>query len=199
MALTESVASLLASMPSFLSRTGSSSRSCVQQRGRLVIYIIRACYAAVLLWFAVGEAAAQTTTDVMLSSSKNPSAFGEFVSFFAIANSSTGPTPTGTVQFMDGPTNLGGPRAVERQFGFSPPLNAAALGTSSLSPGAHLITAVYSGDAQNAPATATLTQVVIAAVQPAPVPTLSSWQTAFLALLICVGGVATVRLFEQNT
>jgi len=161
-----------------------------------VIYIIRACCAAVLLWFAIGEATAQTATNVTLHSSKNPSAFGDFVGFAATVMGSNGSRATGTVQFMDGPTNLGEPIAVELDFAFGPPSNDAGLLTSVLAPGAHLISAVYSGDAQNAPATATVTQIVIAAAQPVSVPTLSSWLTALLALLICVAGVAIVRRFE---
>lgn len=157
-----------------------------------MIYIIRASCAAVLFWFAIGEAAAQTATIVTLHSSKNPSVFGDLVGLVASVNNGS----SGTVQFMDGPINLGGPNAVQLDFAFSPPVSQAALLTSALSPGKHLITAVYSGDAQNAPATATLTQVVFAAAQPVSVPALSSWQTVLLALFICVVGVATVRRLE---
>jgi hypothetical protein len=157
-----------------------------------VTYIIRACCAAVLLWFAIGEAAAQTSTISSLYSSKNPSTFGDPVRFSVFVKGGT----TGTVQFMDGPNNLGEPVAVQADAAFGPPQFDAGLLTSELSPGTHLMTAVYSGDALTAPGTSTLTQVVLAAAQPVSVPTLSSWRTALLALLICAVGVVMARRFE---
>src|SRR5260370_19372905 len=49
-------------------------------------------------------------------------------------------TPTGTVQFKDGVTNLGTPVTLSSGTAASSPI-------SSLTVGAHKITAVYSGDA----------------------------------------------------
>ena len=54
-------------------------------------------------------------------------------------NSPGGGTPTGTVQFRDGTTNLGGPQALTP--------TGATLITSALGGGTHSISAVYSGDA----------------------------------------------------
>jgi len=87
---------------------------------------------------------------VTLTSSLNPSQFGQSVTFTAKV---TGVSPTGTVTFKDGATVLG-----------TGTLNAngqAIFTTSSLSSGNHAITAVYGGDANNARSTSpVLTQVV---------------------------------------
>jgi hypothetical protein len=92
----------------------------------------------------------QSTTSVTLTSSQNPSNFGQAVTFTATV---TGSSPTGTVTFKDGGTVLG-----------TSTLNGsgqAFFTTSSLSVGSHTITAVYSGDANNAASTsAVLTQLV---------------------------------------
>ena len=96
-------------------------------------------------------------TTITLSSSVNPSDFGQTVIFTATVTGSGG-TPTGTVQFKDGGTNLGLVTLTE---------GVAVEGLISPTPGTHTITAEYSGDANFLPSTATLTQVVKAA------PTLS--------------------------
>jgi Bacterial Ig-like domain (group 3)/FG-GAP-like repeat/Abnormal spindle-like microcephaly-assoc'd, ASPM-SPD-2-Hydin len=87
---------------------------------------------------------APTTTT--LTSSLNPSNFGQSVTFTATA---TGEgfkvTPTGTVTFFDSTTNLG-----------SSNLNASAqatLSTSTLTVGTHSITATYNGDSNYASST----------------------------------------------
>jgi hypothetical protein len=64
-----------------------------------------------------------------------------------------GNAPTGTVQFKDGSTNLGGP--VELAY------EQAYYSTNALTAGSHRITAVYSGDANNlGSSSVVLTQVV---------------------------------------
>jgi YVTN family beta-propeller protein len=88
---------------------------------------------------------------VSLTSSANPSAAGQPVTFTATI-ACTGFTPTGTVTFKDGTTVLG-----------AVPLsgNQAILTVSSLGTGSHPIAAVYSGDANCIMASsAVLTQVV---------------------------------------
>src|SRR5712691_4890512 len=72
---------------------------------------------------------------VTVTSSSNPSVFGQPVTFTATL---TPANATGTVQFLDGVTNLGAPVTVSN--------GTATLLTSSLSIGGHSITAVYSGD-----------------------------------------------------
>ena len=77
------------------------------------------------------------STTTSLTSSPNPSAYGQAVMFTATVSSGSG-TPSGAVTFFDGSTTLG-----------TSALNAsgvAALSTSSLSGGTHSITAQYGGD-----------------------------------------------------
>jgi len=77
-----------------------------------------------------------------VSSSANPSTSGQPVTFTAVVSTSmpSSGTPTGTVQFKDGVTNLGSPVTLSNG-------TAASSSISSLTVGAHKITAVYSGDA----------------------------------------------------
>jgi beta-glucanase (GH16 family) len=72
---------------------------------------------------------------VTVSSSGNPSVVGQSVTFTATLVPASA---TGTVQFKDGSTNLGGAAAVVN--------GSATFSTSSLSVGVHNITANYSGD-----------------------------------------------------
>jgi hypothetical protein len=78
---------------------------------------------------------ASSTTGV--SSSANPSDYGQQVTFTATVMSGAG-TPSGTVQFKNGANNLGSAIALSG--------GQAQLSTSSLSPGTHTITADYNGD-----------------------------------------------------
>jgi parallel beta-helix repeat protein len=102
----------------------------------------------------------QDSTTTTLSSSANPSVFGQAVTFTATvsANSPGAGTPIGTVTFMDGATTLGtGTLAVvngQDQASFT----TAAL---SVSGSPHSISAVYSGDTNDAGSTSnTVTQTV---------------------------------------
>jgi hypothetical protein len=108
--------------------------------------------------FVPGNAADLTITKApntpTLSSSPNPSAFGQSVTFTARVTGPAGTaTPTGTVTFSDGSTTLG--------TGTLNTSGIANLATSSLAVGGHTITAVYSGDANFAgPTSAAIAQVV---------------------------------------
>lgn len=96
----------------------------------------------------VNTAAATTT----VSSSKNPTVFGQAVSFTATVSATSG-TPTGTVTFLDGATTLG--TATLDSTG------AGSFTTSSLAVGNHSITASYSGDSNfNASTSSAFTQIV---------------------------------------
>src|SRR5439155_1304279 len=86
-----------------------------------------------------------------LSSSLNPSVFGQAVTFTATVSAvspGTG-TPTGTVQFKTNGVNFGA--AVALSGG-----TATSAGLSSLAPGAYTVTAVYNGDANFNTSTGTL-------------------------------------------
>jgi hypothetical protein len=99
---------------------------------------------------AVTQTVNKITTATALTSSLDPSVFGQPVTFTATVNPSSG--PTGMVQFFDGPTPLG---AVSLSGG------TASLTTATLAVGSHFITAVYSGDASYGGSTSvSLTQIV---------------------------------------
>lgn len=85
-------------------------------------------------------APAATTTSV--SSSANPSVFGQPVTFTATVSTAGLGTPTGNVQFFDGATPIGGPVALNGS-------GQAQVMTSTLSVGNHTITANYAGDVPN--------------------------------------------------
>jgi len=94
-------------------------------------------------------------TTTALSSSADPSTFGQSVTFTATvaAAAARGGAPTGTVIFMDGPTVLGN-STVGRS-------GMAAISTTGLSGGTHSITAVYEGDAESVASTSSaISQVV---------------------------------------
>ncbi len=90
-------------------------------------------------------------TTTALSSSLNPSNYGQAVTFTASVTSA-GPTPTGKVQFLDGTKPLG-----SRTLSGS----VATLTTSKLAVGTHPITAEYLGDADNAKGTSSVLDQVV--------------------------------------
>lgn len=98
-------------------------------------------------------------TSVGLSSSQNPAAFGNAVTFTATVRPSTA---TGTIQFNDGVTPLGSPVTL---VGASASLTVPDSTLSALSVGPHPITAVYSGDDEDAGSTSsTLNELVSDAI-----------------------------------
>jgi hypothetical protein len=100
----------------------------------------------------VTQAVGVVGTGTALTSSLDPSVFGQAVIFTATVNPSSG--PTGTVQFFDGVNSLG---TVALSGG------TASLTTSALAVGTHFITATYSGDSNFGGSTSSaLTQTVAA-------------------------------------
>jgi hypothetical protein len=91
------------------------------------------------------------STTTTLTSSVNPSAYGQAVTFTAIIDSNATNFPTGTVTFKDGDNTLG--------FG-SLTSGRAQYSTTTLSPGPHAIAAVFGGDDRFGSSSATLTQTV---------------------------------------
>ncbi|HTC93897.1 MAG TPA: Ig-like domain repeat protein, partial [Terriglobales bacterium] len=75
-----------------------------------------------------------------VSSSMNPSTSGQPVTFTAVVSAVMPGTPTGAVQFKDGANDLGPQMTLSNGTAALPP-------TTSLTVGAHSITAVYGGDA----------------------------------------------------
>jgi hypothetical protein len=92
----------------------------------------------------------QARTSTTLTSSANPSRYGQTVTLTARVTSAAGPV-TGMVTFYDGSNPLN-----------TVPLSGgvATLSTSSLGAGSHSITAVYAGNANLATSQAMLTQTV---------------------------------------
>jgi len=108
-----------------------------------------------------GAGLASTTTT--LSSSLNPSHYGQQITFTAVVTPSGSGTPTGSVTFDDGATSLGSVILAK---------GVATLTTNALTAGSHSISATYSGDATFAASTsAPLVQTV---AQASPTVTLSS-------------------------
>ena len=99
---------------------------------------------------AITQAVNQASTTMVLTSSLNPSTFGQSVTFTATVSPSFG--PTGTVQFFDGATSLG----TGALSG-----GTASLTTATLTAGSHSITATYGGNTNFTGSTASaLTQTV---------------------------------------
>lgn len=121
-------------------------------------HTITATYAGVLGSFqassnstTVEVSAGLDTPSVVVTSSANPAMASSAVTFTATVSGS-GETPTGTVTFRDGSTQLGSGTLAS---------GAATYTTSSLAGGVHSITAVYSGDSSYATRTSSaLSQVV---------------------------------------
>ena len=91
------------------------------------------------------------TTSTTLTSSRNPSNYGQSVTFTATVTASSG-TPTGTVIFYDGSTAIGSATLSN---------GSASISTSTLPAGSNSITAAYQGSSSFAPSTsAPLIQVV---------------------------------------
>jgi uncharacterized protein (TIGR03437 family) len=105
----------------------------------------------------VAPPALPATSSVFLTSSANPTALGQAVTFTAAVSgqSPSSGFPTGTVQFSDGATALGSVSVLGRQAVFT---------TSALAGGSHNIIARYSGDSTFPSAQARLDQVVNAPV-----------------------------------
>ncbi|MGA2352168.1 MAG: Ig-like domain repeat protein, partial [Terracidiphilus sp.] len=85
----------------------------------------------------VGIAAPLNSTTVTLSSSLNPSTFGQNVTITATVTTGTG-SPTGTVTFFDGATQLGTPVTLTG--------GVATYKSTTFTVGSHAITATYNGD-----------------------------------------------------
>lgn len=97
-----------------------------------------------------------TTTGV--TSSVNPSDFGQSVTFTATVTSNGG-TPAGTVQFKDNGTNLGGLQTLN-------PSGVATFATSALTVGTHTITADYGGGTNFLASSGTLLNGQVVRAQP---------------------------------
>ena len=97
---------------------------------------------------SVNQAVNQDGTSTVLSSSVNPSVYGQSVTFTATVSAAApgSGTPTGSVTFMDGSTALGSATLSSGKASFK---------TSSMAVGSQSITADYSGDGNFTTSTST--------------------------------------------
>ncbi len=94
-------------------------------------------------------------TSIAVDSNDNPASPGDNVEFTATVSTNFGGTPTGSVEFFDGTTDLGPAQLVNASATFN-------AGTG-LTIGSHSITAQYSGDSTFAASTsAVLPQIILA-------------------------------------
>ncbi len=124
-----------------------------------------------------------------LTSSLNPSTFGQSVTFTATLPTNV----TGTVTFANGPTTLGTSTVTN---------GVAALATSALPAGTDSITATYNGDANNKTATASLTQTVTKATPAITVttPGTSTFGSPVpVTVMLPVGTTGTVTISSGGT
>ncbi|HTU25196.1 MAG TPA: Ig-like domain repeat protein [Pirellulales bacterium] len=139
---------------------------------------------------AVEAQSASATTSLLAV--PNPSTVGQTVTFTAIVTPSGGSsgTPTGTVQFKDGGTNLGTAQTLTLVNG----QYEATYTTSALTVGSHTITAVYSGDTNFTTSTSpSVSQVVNTAststsLVAVPNPTTVGQTVTFTAIVAPTGG-----------
>ena len=100
--------------------------------------------------------AALSATTTTVTSSQNPANQGVSVTFTATVTTSGSNTPTGTVTFYNGPSQIG-----TGTLSGSGQQSTATLATSSLPVGTNSITAGYGGDSNNAASTSTALNQVI--------------------------------------
>jgi hypothetical protein len=125
----------------------------------------------------------QAPSSTGLGSSLNPSTAGQSVTFTATV---TGDSPSGTVNFKDGGTTIGGCGAQVLSGG------SATCSTSGLSVGSHSITAVYSGDTNNQASTSSaLTQTVVNAPNHAPTANAGADQTVASGATVNLDGTGS--------
>jgi glucose dehydrogenase len=125
-------------------------------------------------------------TNTTLTSSPNPSAYGEAVELTATVTSSGSSTPTGTVTFKSGSTSLGNGTLSA---------GTAKLSTKKILVGTDSLTATYNGDAKNGKSTSpaiaqTVSQAAISmTLASSPNPSSSGQSVKFTATLTSTGGL----------
>jgi hypothetical protein len=109
-------------------------------------------YSITVFVFTAGAGAPAATTTTVAASTMSPSQ-GQSVTFTATVAPTTGSgSPTGTVSFFDGATQLGTGTVTG---------GSATYATTALTTGAHSVTAQYSGDANFAASTSTAVSVTV--------------------------------------
>ena len=139
----------------------------------------------------LSEVIHSTSTTTGLSAGSGGALAGKTVTLTAVVGSNTG-TPTGTVKFLDGATELG-----------QATLNAgtAVFTTTTLSVGAHSITAVYGGDANYDGSTSAVLPQVITLGTPTvtlvgPSGAVNAGTTASFSVTFATDGVAPTGVLK---
>lgn len=147
---------------------------------------------------AAAAVAAALNAGTALASSANPGPAGSPITFTMTV---VGNAPTGTVKFEDGATALAGCEAVPLTG--SGNSRTAACTTSTLAAGSHAMKATYSGDINNAPTSANLTQIVIAvaavALMSSGNPTFAGSAITFTATVTGANPTGTVQFKDSAT
>lgn len=126
-------------------------RRRIVRRPRAGTLGVALCISAVLVWAQVVSAGAQAAS-VTVTSSSNPSTYGQSVTFNAQVSGLGGLLGQGTVQFQVDGANVGSAVSVS--------LGAAAYTTSALGGGSHTVTANYASSGGNGSGTLPGGQVV---------------------------------------
>lgn len=107
----------------------------------------------------VSQVVNTNTTTVTVTSSENPSYYGDSVTFTGTFVGSYG-TPTGTVTFYDATTSTTLGTATLAAGTATYTASAASAAITTLSVGSHTIQAIYAGDGTNAAVTGNVVQIV---------------------------------------
>jgi hypothetical protein len=145
-----------------------------------------------------GQTVNQGTSVTVLTGTPNPSNLGQAVTFTATVTSAGPPgTPSGSVTFKDGAAVLG-----------TQSLNGAGMATfttASLTPGAHTISAVYSGDTNFTGSTGTFNENVqtlstTTTLASTPNPSVHNQPVTFTATVASGGATptGTVTFFDSG-
>jgi hypothetical protein len=167
-------------------------------------YVISVSYSGSTYFLASASAPGVQSVKVgsttTVSSSLNPSFFGQSVTFTASVSTATGVKPTGSVTILDGTTVLATRNLSNGVVSYS---------TTALSPGSHTITVVYNGSATiGGSVSSSLSQVVNQAITSTALvaslnPSVIGQAVKLTATVTTVSGVGTatgtVTFYEGTT
>jgi hypothetical protein len=140
----------------------SGSASCTTASMTPGTHSIAAIYddndGSITSWTYLTQVVVPPPTATSLSSSQNPASVGQPVTFTATVTGHAN-APTGTLDFLDGAASVCAAVPIKTLAG---KIGQGATCSSTLASGMHPISAVYSGDLNNAPSTSnTISQVVV--------------------------------------